>query len=127
LRKLEFDSIFCDDIRQEVTNKQILIGVYASDMRVSLMPSVVPVSLWIRVQNLSAGKHPFSIKLLFEKSKGIIADVGGEIEMLVDGDPANIVLAGIPVNITDSDCIIAKISVDGSSMKKIGALRVRMA
>lgn len=127
MRKLEFDAIFCDDIRQEVTNKHILIGVYASDMRVSQMPAVVPLSLWIRVRNLPNGRHAFSINLGFEKSKAKITEISGEIEMIVPGDPANIIVAGIPVKITESDCLIAQISVDGGPMKKMGALQIREA
>jgi hypothetical protein len=125
LRKLEFDLIFCDDVRQEVTNKQILIGVYASDMRVSQVPILVPVALWIRIKNIVVGNHPFSIELKFERSKAVIANIDGEISLVNEGEPANIVVAGLPVNVVESDRIIAKISLDGGALKTIGSLRVQ--
>ena len=35
-------TIFCDDVRQEVGNKNSLMGVYAAEMKFSSLPTIVP-------------------------------------------------------------------------------------
>ena len=41
--------IFCDDIRKEITNKDILIGVYAGDIVVPSFPTPLALALWIEI------------------------------------------------------------------------------
>lgn len=42
--------IVCDDVRKEVTNKDILIGVYAGDIVVPAFPAVLTVAFWIELR-----------------------------------------------------------------------------
>ena len=53
------DAIFCDDMRQEVTGKSILIGVYSSIMIVGSYPTTLP-QLCVVIKAVSPAKHPFS-------------------------------------------------------------------
>lgn len=41
--------IVCDDIRQEISGKQILIGVYSEDIIVQSLPTTLTLCFWIQV------------------------------------------------------------------------------
>ena len=59
-------AIFCDDIRREVTGKEILIGVYSGDLLVSRFPAPVVMAIWVpfeRVGN-AEGKIPIEFRML---------------------------------------------------------------
>jgi hypothetical protein len=38
----QLEVVFCDDVRQEIGNKQSLIGVYSGDLLVKHLPAVLP-------------------------------------------------------------------------------------
>ena len=59
-------AVFCDDIRREVTGKEILIGVYSGDLLVSRLPAPVVLAIWVpfeRVGN-AEGKIPIEFRML---------------------------------------------------------------
>lgn len=41
--------IVCDDIRQEISGKKILIGVYSEDVIVQSLPTTLTLCFWIQV------------------------------------------------------------------------------
>ena len=41
------NAILCDEVRQEKSNKFILIGVYAGDIVVASLPAPVPISIYL--------------------------------------------------------------------------------
>jgi hypothetical protein len=53
--------VFCDDVRKETTNKDILIGVYAGDIVVASFPAVISSAIWIEIAGDNIG--PFELKL----------------------------------------------------------------
>jgi hypothetical protein len=42
--------IVCDDIRQEISNKFILVGAYSGSMVINAIPAVIPLGVFIIVQ-----------------------------------------------------------------------------
>ena len=47
--------ILCDDIRKEVTNKDMLIGVYGGALIVSAFPGAMPMAVWMELMPESVG------------------------------------------------------------------------
>jgi hypothetical protein len=71
IRDLEIGSvIICDDIRKEVTNKEILIGVYTGDIVVSSFPASIPLAFWVELTPYRPGKHEFNLRLSIPGKKG---------------------------------------------------------
>jgi hypothetical protein len=61
----EFSSvIFCDDIRKEVTNKDILIGVYTGDILVGSFPAWINLSIWAEIFASEKGVEKFDLRLM---------------------------------------------------------------
>ena len=64
MRALEFRSVIvCDDIRKEVTGKEILIGVYSGEIVLRSFPNQFPASLWIEADTPKAGKHEVVLRV----------------------------------------------------------------
>jgi hypothetical protein len=51
--------IVCDDVRREDNGKLIVIGMYASDIRLSVLPSHLILSFMIAVDSKKAGNVKF--------------------------------------------------------------------
>jgi hypothetical protein len=63
MRGLDHAVIVCDDVRREVTGKDILIGVYSGDIILSIFPMWFPASLWIEIETLEVGKHEINFRM----------------------------------------------------------------
>lgn len=75
-------ALICDDIRKEVSGKDILIGVYSSDIVLGSFPATIPFAIWIEIYVSEpgaaavefrfglAGREPITLKadLRLEKS-----------------------------------------------------------
>lgn len=61
----EFASvIFCDDIRKEITNKDILIGVYAGNIIVPVFPAQLAMSIWIEMNPAKTGSRELAFRIV---------------------------------------------------------------
>ena len=56
-------AIVCDDIRQEKTNKEILIGVYSNELIIHKTPARLRLSVFVLVDVLEIGETAFEIRL----------------------------------------------------------------
>jgi len=76
----QFNAVLvCDDVRKEQNNKEILIGVYGSDIHVSALPANIFLSFWMEVT--SAVKGPFQVVLRVQAP-----NPDEKFEILMDGD-----------------------------------------
>lgn len=57
--------VICDDIRKEITNKDILVGVYGSDIVVGTFPATLSLSFWIEIAPVHVGELRFHLRILF--------------------------------------------------------------
>jgi hypothetical protein len=55
--------IICDDVRKEVTGKDILIGVYGSHILVPSLPVQLPVAIWLEVIPNATGHFQLDARL----------------------------------------------------------------
>ncbi|MDX8526306.1 hypothetical protein RFM68_17540 [Mesorhizobium sp. MSK_1335] len=120
-----FDALFCDDIRQEITGKHILIGVYGGDIVPSVpFPHVTPVSIWTKIVGLPLGEHTFRFKII-----GPDAQLAAEIvdTFLVEPNNSESValgFAGIPITFPKSGSVRALISIDDQPEFELAAIKV---
>ncbi|MGH7046928.1 MAG: DUF6941 family protein [Stellaceae bacterium] len=57
-------AIFCDDIRREISGKDILIGVYGGDIRVPSLPISVILAVWMAFEKEGVGKLSIEFRAL---------------------------------------------------------------
>jgi len=76
----QFNAVLvCEDVRKEQNNKEILIGVYGSDIHVSALPSNIFLSFWMEVT--STVKGPFQLVLRVQAP-----NPDEKFEIRMDGD-----------------------------------------
>lgn len=61
-------AIVCDDIRREINNKEILIGVYTGDIIVADFPTMLTLSLWIEASTPEAGPIPVHMRVKIDNN-----------------------------------------------------------
>lgn len=122
--------IFCDDVRREVTGKDILIGVYSADIVLPTVPVLFGVSLWI--QFLTGGDGVVSAKLRITDPAG---NTAGEtaVEFPVGGAAGNpggtsgaMALAPLAVSVVQAGAISVYWSAGGNDFTLIGQKRVKI-
>jgi len=53
------NAIICDDIRVERNGKQLIIGVYSSDIVVPEAPALIPIMLWLQIDDVGSDTEEY--------------------------------------------------------------------
>lgn len=61
--------IVCDDVRKEITNKDIIIGVYAGEIGVSVFPAMLSVAFWIEISGDVIGEQDVSLRIMLGRTQ----------------------------------------------------------
>jgi hypothetical protein len=104
-------TVFCDDIRKEESGKDILIGVYGSDLVVDKLPATIPLSLWINIRGVKEGLFRAKITVSNgDSNQQTIIEAGGEIS---NGHlPAIFSFGQIPVHLSASGPLVVNLMFD---------------
>lgn len=116
--------MFCDDIRQEATGKEILIGVYNSGIIVSSLPARLP-TLWFRI-NASLERTTFNTVLFAIKTPSGKDAIRVEYPagVLTTDEPTNFSLAVGSPHFLESGQYEVLFGLD--ALEKIGEFAVRL-
>jgi hypothetical protein len=80
--KRHIETIFCDDIRQEIGGKLSYIGAYFNALYVNELPAVLP-KFCVGIKVITPADQPFrSLKVLIKKDDEILAELEPEIGFL---------------------------------------------
>ena len=85
--------LVCDDVRKEVSNKDILIGVYAADILVPTFPAWVNIAVWLEVIPKETGSLEMSVRLSIDGKPAVIV-IGLQMNSL---SPVGVALPGVQV------------------------------
>ncbi len=117
------ETVFCDDIRQEITGKHILIGVYGADLVPSILPTAFPIAIWIRVWGLQPGNHQFEM-FLIDPSGREAGKLSAETNVETSDAPTVFAMSGIPIELQKAGDIIVQFAFDGGDLIEVGRLKV---
>lgn len=88
-------AIVCDDVRQEIGGKWILIGVYTPDMTVPQIPFVLPtLSFFVWLESDRPGSFPFRMRLAPLESGTPIAEGIGMMQFARPGIGISVIRLG---------------------------------
>ena len=91
--------LFCDDIRFEVGGKMLFAGVYLDDLVPAVLPLVIPLAIWVRVQGLSPGNHELRFAV---GANGVPQLDGGMTVVVTEGRHAShLMLVKLSVELKD--------------------------
>jgi hypothetical protein len=121
------NAVFCDDIRQEVTGKFILVGVYGDELNMNTGPGTLPISIWLQLFGVEPGDH--KARISFRKHVGKqsteIASADVDMNVLKSNSRIAISLPMIPIHI-DSDCTLAVlVKIEGKAPISAGELDIK--
>jgi len=117
---LSFETIFCDDIRQEANGKYMLVGVYPIDLVPGPLPATFSLSMFVKVRGLIAGEHRFKAELF----------APGEFKASVEGEgkneegPVILAMPGLAITVQRYGQIELRISFDDGPFEIAGILPV---
>lgn len=136
--------IYCDDVRQELGNKQSFIGVYPGDLYVETMPALLPKLCMVATLSLSSENRLESLRVKVMQGQQCIfetgdfspsptpADIGGGLVGQdatadgVDNIRVSIVLVLSPFQIDEETSL--RVIAEGDGMQLPGRrLRIRLA
>ena len=65
----------CDDIRREISNKDIIIGAYAGDVIVPEFPAQISVAFWVELQAVALGDFKLKLRVRLQDKKPVTLQV----------------------------------------------------
>lgn len=106
--------VFCDDIRREDNGKAILIGVYTGDLIPGVLPTNLPLSLWIDIRDVPLGHHNLVIKV--ELPGGEKISVPGQLDVEEVDKPITLMFVGMPAQINAPGLIRVLVDISGTEV-----------
>ena len=92
-------ALLCDDIRKELSGKDILVGVYTGSLLVQNFPAKITLCLWLDLKIAGKGEVKTEIRVLNPAGEQI---TGGELTVNVadEGEGnGSVALRGMPLNL----------------------------
>lgn len=121
--------VFCDDIRREINGKDILIGVYGSDMVIPSFPSFVGLALFIQIR-ISGSEITRRMIRVLDTSGNKAGETSLDIAALLSEDmrpeqwDTHIALPALMVTISQPGSIKVLLEQDDGQVTQIGEKRV---
>lgn len=117
--------ILCDDVRTEVSQKDILIGVYNHDVIVPAYPATLRSAIWIEYASAEAGAYSLELRVL--TPSGNPAPLIG-FEIVFDA-PGTMVFSftGLPLRLERDGQIVIQQKLAGADWVTIKTKEVRRA
>lgn len=123
-----FSVVFCDDVRREITGKDILIGVYSGDIRLPTVPALLGVSLWIQFRTIGNGVVSARVRVTDPAGNTagetkIEIPVGGAAGTPSD-NTGSLGMVPLPISVMQAGAISVYWSVGGNDFALIGRKRI---
>jgi hypothetical protein len=117
--------LICEDIRQENNNKFILIGVFSSSLKLSAIPAVLPISLYIEGRTNFIGDRSLFVKFSGPDEGEATVELGLRI---TEENEGFLVVAVPKLNISfnKEGSFQVDLSGDGKSWKRVATRKVSL-
>lgn len=120
----EHMAILCEDIRQELGNRQSLMGVYAGDILVVEFPATIRLTMFASLKFREPGTYSAKLRVVIGKEKPNSADI--QIEQSPSG-PAVIMLPAGMLHLDEPSEFRVDIAVEGAKWQRLVATKVLLA
>lgn len=101
-------AIVCDDVRTEITGKEILIGVYSSDISIPSTPFNIGLCIWIQWSASIAGKIPFRLRV-HAPNNIILFDGGADVTFVSPNHMGTFVIGGLMFQVQAEGHLVVEI------------------
>jgi hypothetical protein len=117
-------SILCEDIRQELNNKFILLGVFSGDIKVSNIPAMIPLMFFVEMVISSIGSHTLYLRLSGPGAHS--AEITAAIQNLQVGGTSTLVGPKMEILFDQEGTFILEVSEDQKTWHKLLSKKVEL-
>ena len=122
--------VFCDDIRQEVSGKFILLGVYTAEIVCHQAPANLTLSTYIQLSGLSSGIHHIAAKVTLnteEEPVQVIGLIDTDLDITKPEFSASIVPTGLFVSCDRNSVLSVHLTIDKGREFLAGSIGVTIS
>jgi hypothetical protein len=109
--------VLCDDVRKEITQKDILIGVYSSGIMVPFMPAQMQLAFWAEMLPTQIGQSEFQMR--FDPPGGEAPIVMKFMMEITAVEYSTLAMSGIIIPFTKEGDLVVSISIDGADWVEV--------
>ena len=117
-------ALICDGVRKEISGQDIIIGVYSDEIAVPQLPSLLALTLYLRVKFKRSEQSNIGFRVRGESGNQIIPDVQFQIMPQDIGRITTVVMGPLPINIQSFGRIIFDLKFSGSEWEPATDLNV---
>jgi hypothetical protein len=92
--------LVCDDVREEITHKHILIGVYSGMIAVHAFPAQRPLAFWLAMKATDVGSFALTLRIITPKISPA-AEMTLSFDIPAAGEPFALFTPPLPLPITE--------------------------
>ena len=86
--------VICDDVRNEISNKETIVGVYNSGITVPSLPWTMSICLWFQVMWSGEGEMQLDIAVLNPRQHEV-GKIDGKAHAILQGHLSTLVFRGL--------------------------------
>jgi len=118
-------SVVCDEVRKEVTGKEILIGVYGDDIIVGAFPATLLLSLWVRARFDLAGDWAALFQVVGKSGRQLLTPQVAILRSPGVNHLVSITFGGIPLQLEGPEQIKFQWHFGGGDWHTIGEIEIK--
>jgi len=118
-------ALLCDDVRREISGKDIIIGVYGDEAIVPNFPVFMMFSLYLRVRFLEQGMFPTEFRVLGPSGQPLTANVKAPMMTTAANRIAMVHIAGLPIQVQSAGEVQFQWHPPGGEWETIQTLKVK--
>lgn len=105
--------ILCDDVRKEISNKDILIGVFGGTMVVPSYPAAIRTAIWMELEPQEPGTRHLDIKIETPSGNPPI-EIGFDLDVSEHGttETTSFMVGGLPISLERDGEIVVSVKED---------------
>jgi hypothetical protein len=115
--------VLCDEVRQEKTEKYLLLGVYSSGITLQQVPAQISLSLYVELIFPSAGDYSVAIKTKLAENNSLVTV---EVNIVDPTVPMAIPTPRIPLVITDAGELVVSVGSSTDDLVETARFRVNV-
>jgi hypothetical protein len=121
---LEFTAVvMCDEVRREITNKDILIGAYAGYVVVTEFPAQISAAFWMEVRPSKIGEFTIQFRIFLDGKEPVTATILGQVHEL---DAFGFFLSGMQI-LVEKESELHLEALDGEEWKLLKRKKLKRA
>jgi hypothetical protein len=118
--------VVCDDVRRENNGKEIIIGVYGSDIVVQSYPALLSPTFWVQFIPNQAGEITIGFRLINEADTAFFSGIG-KLNVISPEELTSTAIGGAPIQAQSDMKLRFQIKVGGSDWTTMREVQVRRA